>query len=42
MTILGGVSRRWMANGTYDGLSAFLHVEVLHDHFRIAFASVTI
>ena len=31
-----------MANGTYNGLSTFLDVEVFHDHARIALTSMTI
>jgi len=37
--LLKRVSRRLMLNGTHDGLSASLDVEVLHDHSRIAVES---
>jgi len=42
MIVLGRVFRRLMANWTYYSLSAFLDVEVFHNHSRIAFASMTI
>ena len=42
MIVLGRVSRRLMANWTYYSLSAFLDVEVFHDHARIALTSMTI
>jgi hypothetical protein len=41
MIFRGGISRSLVADWTYNRLSAFVDMEVLHDHSTVALASVT-